>query len=1089
MKLFMRHGLLIVSLVLGWPYALAQPTVQSLQLLGRSNVEAYSVVLEAPDWQWLKQHDTLRLGISAPDYAPFDMTGNDQDFEGLTADYMQLLSELLHVNVDVKRYASRSLAINALKRGELDLLSSANGFEAQDRALVLSQAYADDSPTLVTRSANQPVMPADLAGKRLAMLDHYLPPQEVRAFYPKAELQLYPSTLSAIGAVAFGQADAYLGDFISANYLINKNYLNNVQLADFSRIDVSPFAFALARDNARLLRIVNAGLAAIPASERMTILRRWSSEGPQVSSHSRLNLTASEQRWLDAHPRLRVAINDQYLPLSFIDEQGVFKGVSADVLFNISARTGLEFEVVKGDSVQDLIGLVSSGKADVIGAFTPSVYRESQLLFTRPYLTTPFVLVTSTRLESPDTLDEMAGQRLVLVRGNVLREFVLRHYPRIQLLEADNAADAMAMVVAGKADGAINALISARYMISRRFNGQLHITSTVGTQPAQIGFATARDAPELHGVLDKALLSISPEDMSVLTNRWRDDSPEGESYWLRNRAAILQGFAIAAVLLLLAFGWIAYLRRSVARRQQLLEQVQIAKQQADEANRAKTTFLATMSHEIRTPMNAVIGMLELAMKKADQGVMDRLAIEVASGAARELLELIGDILDIARIESGHLSLSPKRANVQVLVVSVVRMFDGLARQKHLSLVYEPATSAADIDVLIDPMRFKQIVSNVLSNAIKFTEQGEVRLTLNVQPHPDGAQVEIGIGVDDTGAGIGEEDLRRLFSPFVQASNNHQSARSGSGLGLVICRSLCEMMGGTIQMSSEPGKGTHVDISLNVPRLEPDAGQADDEVEGLASPGSMSILVVDDYPANRMLLAQQLSYLGHRVIDAENGAQGLAAWRAGRFDVVITDCNMPVMNGYDLARAIRNDEAGRAHGPCLVLGLTANAQPEEIERCRQAGMDQCLFKPISLQDLSLCLASGTPGSANVSYAEPLADGHDEIDLAYLQQLAQCDDALVHQLLTEMAVNTEEDLVQLMQLFVSDDFQGLAALAHKIKGAVALVQAKGLMRCCEQLEAASALADPALILPCVDALQAEMERFARALEEHMQHQGAQ
>ncbi|MGO1273162.1 MAG: ATP-binding protein, partial [Pseudomonas helleri] len=486
---------------------------------------------------------------------------------------------------------------------------------------------------------------------------------------------------------------------------------------------------------------------------------------------------------------------------------------------------------------------------------------------------------------------------------------------------------------------------------------------------------------------------------------------------------------------------------------------------------------------------AVIGMLELAMKKADQGVMDRLAIEVASGAARELLELIGDILDIARIESGHLSLSPKRANVQALVMSVVRMFDGLARQKHLSLVYEPATSAADIDVLIDPMRFKQIVSNVLSNAIKFTEQGEVRLTLNVQPHPDGSQVAIGIRVDDTGAGIGEVDLRRLFSPFVQASNNHQSARSGSGLGLVICRTLCEMMGGTIQMSSEPGKGTHVDISLNVPRLEPDAGQADDEVEGLASPGSMSILVVDDYPANRMLLAQQLSYLGHRVIDAENGAQGLAAWRAGRFDVVITDCNMPIMNGYDLARAIRSDEAGRALEPCLVLGLTANAQPEEIERCRQAGMDQCLFKPISLQDLSLCLASGTPGPESVSYAEPLAEGSDEIDLAYLQQLAQCDDALVNQLLTDMAVSTDEDLAQLMQLFVSDDFEGLAALAHKIKGGVALVQAKGLMRCCEQLEAACALGEPPLILPCVDALHAEMERFAQALEEHMQHQGTQ
>ena len=1078
MKVLVCQGLLFVLLILSSPCVIAQP--QSLQLLGRSNVEAYNVVLEASDWQWLKQHGALRLGISAPDYAPFDMSDNDHDFEGLTADYMQLLSELLHVNVEVKRYASRPLAIDALKRGELDLLSSANGFEAQDGRLILSQAYADDSPTLVTRSGTQQALPADLAGKRLAMLDHYLPPGDVRAFYPNAHLQLYPSTLSAIGAVAFGQADAYLGDFISANYLINKNYLNNVQLADFSRIDVRPFSFALVRTNTRLLHIINTALAVIPASERMTIGRRWSSEGTQVGSHSRLNLSSSEQRWLDEHPRLRVAINDQYLPLSFVDEQGSFKGVSADVLFNIGARTGIEFKVVKGDSVQDLINLVSSGKADLIGAFTPSAYRESQLLFTRPYLTTPFVLVTRTTPQSPRTLDEMAEQRLVLVRGNMLRDFVLRHYPRIHLLEAGSAVEAMTMVAQGKADGAINALISARYLISRRFAEQLQITSTVGTQPAQIGFATARDAPELHAILDKALLSIPPEDMGVLTHRWRVDSQEGESYWLRNRAAILQGFALAALLLVIAVGWIAYLRRSVAKRQQLLEQVQIAKQQADEANRAKTTFLATMSHEIRTPMNAVIGMLELAMKKADQGVLDRLAIEVASGAARELLELIGDILDIARIESGHLSLSPKRANVQGLVKSVLRMFDGLARHKHLNLVYEESAQASNIEVLIDPMRFKQIISNVISNAIKFTEHGEIRLTLTQQPSIEDAQVSIGIRVEDTGSGIDEQDLQRLFSPFVQASNNTQSARSGSGLGLVICRALCEMMGGTIHLNSQPGKGTQVDITLNVPRLEPDTGPEHTEIDRVNNPGSLSILIVDDYPANRMLIAQQLSYLGHRVTDAENGAQGLAAWRLGRFEVVITDCNMPVMNGYDLTRAIRADETARTHDPCLVIGLTANAQPEEIERCKQAGMDQCLFKPISLQDLSVCLAAG------VMHGEPVADDSNEIDLAYLKQLAESNEELVPELLGNLATSNEQDLSRLMELFVSDDFQGLAALAHRIKGGVLLVRAHALIRCCEQLEAVCASADPQLITPRVNALHAEMERFAQRLEPYVLNQ---
>ncbi|MFJ7885457.1 transporter substrate-binding domain-containing protein [Pseudomonas sp. NPDC096917] len=1058
MNVLVRQGLLILVFVLGLPCAVAESVIPTLQLLGRSNVEAYNVVLEAQDWQWLKQRGTLRLGVSAPDYPPFDMTANGQDFEGLTADYAQLLSELLHVNIEVKRYASRPLAMDALKAGELDLLSSANGFEAQDRKLVLSQPYADDSPTLVTRSGNQQALPADLAGVRLAMLDHYLAPQKVMAFYPKALLQLYPSTLSAIGAVAFGQADAYLGDFISANYLINKNYLNNVHLADFSRIEFSPFSFALARDNTRLLRIINSALAAIPASERMTIVRRWLAE----------------------HPRVRVAINDQYLPLSFIDEQGAFKGVSADVLFNIAARTGIEFESVKGDSVEDLIQLVSTGKADVIGAFTPSAYRESQLRFSRPYLTTPFVLVTRTGPNSPSTLDEMAGQRLVLVRGNALREFVLAHYPAIQLLEADNAADAMSMVAQGKADGAVNALISARYMISRRFNEQLHITSTVGAQPAQIGFATARDAPELHAILDKALLSITPEEMSVLTNRWRDDTREGESYWLRNRAAIIQGFAIAAVLLLVALGWIAYLRRTIAKRQQLLEQVQLAKQSADEANRAKTTFLATMSHEIRTPMNAVIGMLELAMKKADQGVMDRFAIEVASGAARELLDLIGDILDIARIESGHLSLSPKRANVQLLTEAVVRMFDGLARQKRLSLVYELNASESDVNVLIDPLRFKQIVSNVLSNAIKFTEAGEIRLMLNVRPQSDEQQVMIELWVQDTGAGISEQDQRRLFSPFVQASNNTQSARSSSGLGLVICRALCEMMGGTIQLSSELGKGTLVEIMLVVPRLEPLVEPVVVEAQAWAPQRSLNILVVDDYPANRMLLSQQLSYLGHRVTDAENGAQGLAAWRVGGFEVIMTDCTMPVMNGYDLARAVRREEQEKGLEPCLVFGFTANAQPEEIERCREAGMDQCLFKPISLKDLSVCLNCAVLSEQSGTDANQPSVGEDELNLSYLKQLSQGDDTQLHNLLAELALSNSQDLVRLMALFVEDDYRGLAELAHGIKGGAALVKASALIACCEQLEAACAQADPQRVTACVDALHGCMEHLGEALE---------
>ena len=914
------------------------------------------------------------------------------------------------------------------------------------------------------------------------MLDHYLPPQKVKDFYPKATLQLYPSTLTAIGAVAFGQADIYLGDFISASYLIHKNYLNNVQLADFSRLEDNPFSFALRRDNPGLLRMVNAALVAIPASVRMTILQRWSADGPQINNPWHFKPTAGELRWMIEHPRIKVAINDQFMPLSFVDEQGEFKGLVADLLATLSVRTGIEFEAVRAHSVLEVVALVKSGKADMLGGITRSTALENKLTFTRPYLITPFVLTTPIGPDGPQTLDDMAGLRVALVRGNALREFIVQNHRNVTVVDADNAPAALEMVAKGKADAAISTLASARFLVSRRFAKQLKITSTVGTQPEQIGFATADDNPHFSAILSKALLSLTPGDMSELSSRWRTDTSPVESFWLRNRAEIIQGFTIAAALLLVAIAWITYLQRVIARRQQLVNELNAAKQRADEANRAKTTFLATMSHEIRTPMNAVIGMLELAMKKADQGVIDRFAIEVASVSAHELLDLIGDILDIARIESGHLSLNPKRSNIKSLVEAVTRMFDGLARQKQLSLVCE-SSPAADVDVLIDPIRFKQIVSNLLSNAIKFTNKGEVRLTLTVQPTHDAQHVSVCLRVADTGVGISVQDQSRLFSPFVQASNNTQSARQGSGLGLVICRELCEMMGGQLHLNSVEGLGTQIDIVMVVPVLEHEEHAVDGHEPEPGIGRSLNILVVDDYPANRMLLAQQLSYLGHRVTDAENGVLGLKAWRLGYFDVVITDCSMPLMNGYQLAQAIRAEEAQLARAACQIFGFTANAQPGEVERCLEAGMDRCLFKPISLKDLSACLATGQVQSLKgINGDESGRD--DEIDLTYLKQLSQGDESMIQGLLAELATRNRQDLAALIELFVKDDYAGMAALAHGIKGGGRLVRARKLIECCEQLEAVCQAGEPQGLTVAVDALHSSMEQLADELERYAQ-----
>ncbi|NCE83785.1 hypothetical protein DK870_05155 [Pseudomonas sp. Q1] len=477
-------------------FCLAQAKTQAedFQLFGRSTVDDYEVELDESDWTWLRNKAVLTLGISTPDYPPFDLTTNGHDYEGLTADYAGLIAQLLHVQVRIRHFDSRSELIQALRNREIDFLGTANSFEAKEPDVAMSTAYAEDQPMLVMRNDDKASATTDLADKRIAMLYHYLPSQDVHEFYPGAHLMLYPSTLSAISAVAFGQADVYLGDVISANYLIEMNYLNNIHLSDFSGMEGGRFAFALCLEDERLLRIINKTLDSIPLGERMNILRRWGATEVNIPGRHRLHLNAKEQRWIEQHPRIKVTAMENFLPLSFFDENGRFRGVSADVLAKISARTGLQFDVERNNSVVRQVDDVQIGKADLIAGMTPSTERENKVRFTRPYLSTPFILVNRVGADSSETLSDLAGKRVALVQGILSQDYLRSNFPEVNLLLVDNNDQAMAMVLKREAEAAIKTLISARYTIARHYQGRLQMTSAVGAEPARVAFATNRGA-------------------------------------------------------------------------------------------------------------------------------------------------------------------------------------------------------------------------------------------------------------------------------------------------------------------------------------------------------------------------------------------------------------------------------------------------------------------------------------------------------------------------------------------------------------------------------------------------------------------
>ncbi len=1170
---------LLVSVLLflccGWGVA-EQHDWTAMNLLARSTDEPVKVKLNDSDWQWLRDKRTLRLGVTAPDYAPFDIMASGTDLEGITADFAGVIADTLNVRIEVRRYADRDTALNALEQGDIDMLSRSTRYEAMRPDVTLTQPYFSNQPVVIGPEGVRLESAAQLVGKRIAVVSDYFSMDERDKYLSGTIIQSYQSVRRALEAVAFGQADFYVGDAFSAQYLISQGYLANLKPLNFAGFDGLGFSFAVISSGHELLDILNHTLAAIPRQTKSAIQRRWSPGGAFSIVNQRLILTPREQRWLDLHPRPVVVVDQALAPVSFFDAQGQFRGIAADVLDLVQSRTGLDFEVRPQPSVTAMLEQVKTGKADIISALTPTAQREEWLGFTRPYMAASFVVVVSGKSDWLHSLGDLDGRRVAVPKGSVIADFLRMHHPQAKLVEVENNVDDLSMISEGKVDAGIHLLSSANYLISRYYP-ELRVALALDREPGQFSLAVSQTDPELLGILNKAILAISPEDMSNIVTRWSASMEKPDSIWQGYRTQFIQ-FAWAATLLLfllLLWNWRLWLKVrhrqdserelnyrlafkralidgipqpvavrdregrlvtcnigfltetgmshdtvggtrvadcswldardaatlqlihqqameqngkvasdlmlqicgnvreihywatpyrgpggelsgvvtgwiDVTERERLHHQLEAAKEQAEEANRAKSTFLATMSHEIRTPMNAVIGMLELALTRADQGHWEREPVEVAYDSAHSLLTLIGDILDVAKIESGRLTLLPERAHLRELVESVARVFDGLARQKALELRLEIEADAA-CDVLIDPLRFKQILSNLVSNAIKFTDIGHVRIHVSGE-RVAGERLSLEVSVKDSGIGISEEDQRQLFEPFSQVARSSHASRGGTGLGLTICRKLAEMMGGTVRMESRPGVGTTVTVRLLLQTLESlPEGDVRPAPDVPRSVHSLKVLVVDDHAANRMLLTQQLEHLGHRVEVASDGSLALQAWHPGDFDLVITDCNMPVLNGYGLARRIRELEAEMEAEPCVIFGFTANAQPDEVENCRRAGMDDCLFKPIGLDNLRVRLetvpkitaADDRPRDAQSKRA-------DGVDLKSLREMTGGDPGLIRRLLEELHSSNRLDIDQVRPLWEAGDWKQLADLAHRMKGAARLVNAGALQELCGQLE---------------------------------------
>ncbi len=558
------------------------------------------------------------------------------------------------------------------------------------------------------------------------------------------------------------------------------------------------------------------------------------------------------------------------------------------------------------------------------------------------------------------------------------------------------------------------------------------------------------DLPQVRRAIAACLESGTEQYEMVFRFRHKD----GRYLHIRSRAQVVRNARGESLRMVGTHSDITVLKEAEAALRQ-------AKEQAEAASRAKSEFLATMSHEIRTPLNGVLGMVELLLNSPLGPEQTRFAA-TAHRAGRHLLTLINAILDFSKIETRQMELESVDFDLPELLGDTVALFARQAELKGLELDADLSGLAGPRCLRGDPHRLRQILVNLLGNAVKFTERGQIRLRAEyVGTGADG--VRLRLIVADTGIGIAVSAQARIFEHFAQADGSTTRHYGGSGLGLAICKHLLELMGGSIFLSSEPGHGASFTVELALPfasRQTATSATPPPEVEAMALCGR--VLLVEDNADNRELALEVLAGLGLQVDQACNGREAVECVERGRYDLILMDCQMPIMDGYQATAAIRRlAHAGPTRPP--IVALTANAMEDDRAHCLAAGMNDYLAKPFTLRQLQTTLAHWlTPGATAVEPAPPepatppiVRPEAEVLDCQRLEELRRMDPKhgpdLGRKVASVYLETSARQLEELHQSVAADDVEGVRRLAHALKSGSANIGLTALAGLCRSLEA--------------------------------------
>ncbi|KFN20567.1 response regulator [Aeromonas bestiarum] len=1065
----------------------------------------------------------IRVGLLVGGWGPFQQW-DGHNGSGFSVELISILAKNLDYQIEWKVYPDWNRLYAASCRGEVDILLDA--FRSEERECISYTRPYYSSPTVVVVRHDSPFF-RDVSGlnqSRIAIEAGFLTEKLVRLHYPGVSRILFQDSSSALQAVLDKQADAYIGNLHVTNQFIARH--PELAVVAQSPLLMESLYLGISNHKSRLGVRFDTAIQALTVEQRSTLEQRWLGDNSlSFLGHSAFLLRPDEREWLSHLPPLKLGFIQGWMPFSYTDSQGKVAGLIGDYLALFKDKLGLVYLYDTDQSWPGLLQALLHQEVDLTIIPTRINRQMPGWQLSQPITSFPVVIAMARGSTTIGGIAELAGKHLI-VTDSMLTAGLKARIPDIRITVVPGPEEGLAMVAAGAGDAYMGNLVVISRLINERFDDSLHIVAPTPFKD-ELAVAVREPYTPLLPLINRVLASMSDKERQQIRNTWLAvNYSEGIPWQKLIRTLIPVGAGITLFILALS---IAYwrLRQEILRRRQVEAALARAKELAELAASKKAEFLATMSHEIRTPMNGIVGMAEqLSFTSLD--LEQRQMVAIINQGADGLLQLIGNVLDYSKLDAGKMRLAPTSFLLRELIDSVLTMTSSEVQRKGLQ-IYLRVDDEVGARFHGDVLRLKQVLFNLASNAIKFTERGFIELSIRLEGQTDEEQ-RLLLGVQDTGIGMSAEVQARIFNAFEQADGATTRSYGGTGLGLSISHTLAELMGGDLRLESAPGLGTCIGLSVTLPleqRREHDpmlAGlnafmaladgklrhtlrlhllslgvQISDELQtadlvfgdAASQPGNRiciaplgnalgyqwregqfwlnsnpltwqavrevcyrqlgwgeqllpdhlavepaiaplpgRLLVVEDHRINQVLVQRQLRQLNLVCDLAENGQQALAMLAQHSYDLILCDCQMPVMDGYDFTRQVRATE-GLARLP--IIAMTANVMPEQAQRCLAAGMNDVLGKPVLLDGLRQMLTKWQ-----------MLPAPRLLDPASLQSFFGVG-APFEQMLTLFRQELEQSLA-----LVHDDDKALANWVHRQAGTISMMMVSDLAQQAWHLE---------------------------------------